>query len=142
MANTKDTVRSLYNKVQKEKAKLAAAVKGSYVTDGNFRFGANTQVIDIKIVRNTDQLTDMMSFLLQKQDYHDQAQAALEIEPTTFKWFGATVEEWANDLSVRATTIDMVARKAKLQTLETKLLSMDADLLKEIELEAIAEALK
>lgn len=137
---TKDVqtqVRELYETVQKQKSEIAVAERGTYVTDGQFRFGNNSQVHDIRTVRNTNQLQEFAAFLLGKERDFTEAGKLLGVE-NQFTWFGATTEQWISDLKVRAAQVELVNRKAKLAKLEEKLLRIASpEFLAELELEAI-----
>lgn len=138
----KELIRELYKIVQVNKSDLDAAVKGSYVTDGIFRFGNNTPLIDIKTNNNISQLRDIVAFLLEKESYSAAANKKLNLPEEPFKWMGATVENWASDVSVRITKLKEVEKRAELKLREERLLQMDPALLMEIELEEMSAALK
>jgi hypothetical protein len=141
MSNIQTQVRELYATVQKQKSEIASAEKGTYVTDGQFRYSNNSQVHDLRLVRHTNQLQEMAAFLLGKQRDFVEAGKLLGVE-NKFTWYGATVDQWVSDLKVRATQIDLVNRKAKLAELESKLLRIaDAEFIAELELESIKAAL-
>lgn len=141
MSNTQKQVRELYAKVQEQKAEIDKAEKGRYITDGQFRYSNTSQVHSIPAVRHTNQLQEMLAFLIGKQRDFVEAGKLLGVE-NEFTWYGATVDQWASDFKVRATQIDLVTRKAKLADLEAKLLRIaDAEFLAELELETIKAAL-
>lgn len=141
MSNIQEQVRTLYATVQTQKAEIAQAEKGSYVTDGQFRFSNTSQVHDIRSVRHTNKLQEMAAFLIGKQRDFDEAGKLLGVE-NEFTWEGATVDQWVADLKVRSAQIELVNRKAKLAKLEEKLLRIASpEFLAELELEAIKAAL-
>lgn len=141
MSNIQEQVRSLYATVQTKKAQIASAEKGTYVTDGQFRYSNNSQLYDIRTVRHTNQLQEMLAFLLGKQRDFVDAGKLLGVE-NDFTWFGATVDQWTSDFKVRSTQINIVKRKAELQELEAKLLRIASpEFLAELELAEITAAL-
>lgn len=141
MSNIQEQVKTLYATVQTQKAQIASAEKGTYVTDGQFRYSNNSQLYDIRTVRHTNQLQEMLAFLLGKQRDFVEAGKLLGVE-NEFTWFGAAVDQWASDFKVRSTQINIVKRKAELQELEAKLLRIASpEFLAELELEQIKAAL-
>lgn len=138
MTNVPQNIRDLFAKVQAKKAEIAAAENGSYVTNGEFRFGSNTKLIDIKTERNPEVLREVLAFLLEKEAFVQKAADLLDMPKTPFKWFGATVEQWTSDLKVRLTQLQLTERRAELKKAEETLLKISPALLEELELEAIA----
>lgn len=136
----KDKVRALYKIVKEKESQLDSAEKANYVTDGNFRFGANTGFIDIKTSKNVKQLRDIVAFLISKEKETEEANKMLEIEET-FDWQGASVKQWISDVKIRVTQLSIVNKRTELKTMREKLLRMDTSLLAEIELEEMEKAL-
>lgn len=136
----KELIRTLYNKVQEKKAVIANAEKGTYLTDGLFRFGNNAQVIDIKTERNKNRLKEILSFLLEKEAFDGKANEILGLKEP-FAWMNVSLGEWTKDLKTRVAQLSIVESKASLQADEAALLSMDATLLQEIKLEEMKSRL-
>lgn len=136
----KELIRKLYNKVQEKKAVILNAEKGTYLTDGLFRFGNNAQVIDIKTERNKNRLKEIMSFLLEKEAFDGKANEILGLKEN-FTWMNVTLDEWTKDLKTRVAQLSLAESKASLQADEAALLSMDATLLQEIKLEEMSKRL-
>ncbi len=136
----KERVRLLYKKVQARKASIEGAEKGSYVTDGVFRFGNNAQVIDIKTVSHLNKIKEILSFLLEKEAFDAKANEVLGLKEG-FTWYGANLKEWTNDLLVRKTQLTLIAEKTQLKADEDALLAMDSTLLAEIRLEEMENRL-
>ena len=77
-------IRALYTKVQEQKLALENAAKGTYCTDGMFKFGSNTPEINIKTVRQVDKLVEMLSFMIDKNKSNDKACDILGVTSTEF----------------------------------------------------------
>lgn len=141
MSNLQEQVRTLYQTVQKQKAEIASAEKGNYVTDGQFRYSNTGQIFDIRTVRHSNQLQEFLAFLIGKEKDFAEAGKELGLE-NEFTWHGATRDQWANDFKVRATQIELVSRKANLIEQEAKLLRIASkEFIAELELESIKTAL-
>lgn len=136
----KEKIRTLYNKVQNKKAEIESAEKGTYVTDGVFKYGNNAHPIDIKTIRNKNQLVEILSFLLEKESFVNKANETLGYDQK-FTWLGATVEEWTKDILVRKVQLSIVQEKSKLAEAEADLLRLDPSILEEIRLEGIEKIL-
>jgi len=130
-------VRTLYAKVQTQKAEIASAERGTFVTNGDFRYSNGGQSFQIQTIRHLNQLQEIAAFLVGKQKDYAEAGKLLGID-TEFTWMGATFNQWINDLKVRAVQVELVNRKEKLAKLESKLLRIASpEFLAELELEAI-----
>lgn len=145
MSTLQSQVRELYAKVQAQKAEIANAEKGQFVTDCQFRYGNSSQVHDIRTIRHTNQLQEILAFLLGKRRDFDDAGKILGIQ-NEFTWFGATLDQWTADIKVRAAQLEIVRKRADLLEAETKLMSVasavDAGFLAELELENVKTLLK
>lgn len=137
MSNIQTEVRTLYATVQKQKAEIASAEKGTFVTNGDFRYSNGGQSFQIPSLRHANQLQEIMAFLVGKSKDYSEAGKLLGLE-TEFTWQGCTLSQWTNDLKVRATQVELVNRKEKLAKLEEKLLRIASpEFIAELELEAI-----
>ena len=133
-------IRELYNKVQSQKTALENAEKGKYCTDGIFKFGNNTPEINIKTVRYSEKIAEMLAFLLDKQRSNKEAAEILGLTNSEFTWQGATLENWVSDFKTRIAQINTVEQKQKLSQAETQLQtfkSQDPEFFASIELEKI-----
>ena len=133
-------IRELYYKVQGQKTALANAEQGKYCTDGFFKYGNSTPAIDIRTVRHTDKIAEMLAFLLDKQRSNKEAGEILGLSGTSFTWQGATVENWTSDFKTRIAQINMVEQKANLARAESQLETFkgqDPEFFAAIELEKI-----
>lgn len=135
-------IKALYEKIQLKKAALNAANDNRYVTNCEFRYSPTGVVKDIRTVRTVNELIEMMSFLIARNATNIEAAQKLGVEPPKFTWLGATEDQWANDLKIRATQINLISAKAELNDLEQKLLKIASpEFLQELELESIKAAL-
>lgn len=133
-------VKALYQKVQEQREKVLKAEKGSYVTDGIFRYSESGAVTDVKIVRDKRKLRDMLAFLLERDSFQTEASTRLGMTVET-TWLGATTEQWENDFKVRATQLDIVAEKSKLNMIETELFKMCPELAQEVKFQELMSML-
>lgn len=139
MTQVSEQIRTLFEKVQAKKAEIASAEAGRFVTDGLFKFGSNTRVIDLKTEKNVDALTDIMAFLLEKESYSNVAAKRLGLPTEPFKWMGATVSQWESDLKTRITQLQLTQRRCELKKAEEDLLKISPALLEELRLDAISK---
>jgi hypothetical protein len=135
-------VKSLYEQVQQKKAALETAEKPNpYNTDGNFRYSKDGAIYNLLSVRHVDQLIDMLSFLVGKQQFHEAACKLAGIE-TKCLWLAVDVNVWQGDICTRITQLTMASKKAELAALEQDLLEIaDPNMLKELRAKAAAERL-
>ena len=137
-------IRALYTKVQEQKLALENAAKGTYCTDGMFKFGSNTPEINIKTVRQVDKLVEMLSFMIDKNKSNDKACDILGVTSTEFTWCGASIENWIVDFKTRIAQINTVDQKQKLAKAEAQLetfKNQDPEFFASIELEKISQLL-
>lgn len=139
MTNTTNSaeIRELYNKVQKMKVDISNAERGIYVTNGEFKFGANQKLIDIKTEKDPEVLVSILEFLLGKSTNYGKASEMLGVSATPFKWMGASLDQWTGDLKTRLTQLQIIAKKADLKRAEDTLFAISPELVNEVKLEAV-----
>lgn len=138
-----DQVELLFNEIQRRKAEIVSATKESYVTDCQFRFSTSSELVDIRAVRYVNKVQEYLAFLIGKVKDYDEAGKLLGLTaPKPFNWYGATFDQWANDLKIRATQLDLTERKETLTKLEEKLMAIASpEFVRSLELKKIEAAL-
>lgn len=134
------SIRALYYKVQEQKTAVYNAEQGRYCTDGYFKYGNNTPAIDIKTIRQSEKIAEMLAFLLDKQRSNKEAAEILGLANPVFTWQGATIEDWTADFKTRVTQINIIDKKNKLALAEAELAkhrASDPEFFASIELEKI-----
>ncbi len=120
-----DQVEALFAEVQKRKAEINSATKEQYVTNCMFQFSNASETIDIRTIRFPNKVQEYVAFLIGRfRDYEDAAKLLGIDPPKEFTWYGATFNEWVNDFKIRATILDLTAKKEKLFKMEEKLLKI------------------
>lgn len=135
----KKQIRDLYLVVQANKAALANAAKGIYITDGNFRVSNASAIISIKTETNILRLRDAYASLLEVTKSKAEANKILGIEEAEIKHMGATVAEWTSDFKTRIAVINNAVEVRNLERDEARLKAMDPTLLQEIEFEEMSK---
>lgn len=116
--------REFYAKIVAAKAKLESAEKGRFETSGEFRFSESSAIVNIKGITNTDKLITIAKFLLQQKNLHAEACKELDIKASEPTWLGVKVEKWLSDVKVRATQVNMIEKKAAIEKMEQKILTI------------------
>lgn len=141
MAKTKDqkkAIRAMYNQVQENKAAIANAENGRYLTDGNFRVNNSSAIINLKTASNPLQLRDAYADLLEKSKSKAEANAILGISDESPTHMGASIAEWTADFKTSIARINKVAMLRQVEQDEAFLLTMDPAILHEIKMDEIA----
>lgn len=136
-----EQLKQLWDKIVQKRTELAGAKAGNYITDGNFRYSPSGEVIHIPSVKHLNKLTEMLAFLIGKERDHAVASEILGIGQAEFKWFGATVNQWSEDLKLRATQLQLNERAEKLKAMEDKFYAVaDPEFVRALELEKLKDA--
>lgn len=143
MSTTDTQVQELFKIVQNKKAEVAKAEKPSWETNCTFRPDPNSSAShNIQILAKVGDLVDIMSFLLQKEAFHKQANEALGTN-VDFDWQGFTLEQWKADLKTRISKIEISKKKKELELLEGRLNKLvSPEMRMKLELEEITALLK
>ncbi len=146
MATKKEEIiQGLYTLIETKKAEIAKAEKPKWETNCTFRFNKeqSTSAINLQVCSSIDDLVDILSFLLGKQAFHDEASEELGVS-TKFRWLGFTVAEWSSDIKTRVNKLEIVSKKKELEELEGRLnkLEITKEMREEMELEAIKKLLE
>lgn len=141
MAKTKDqkkAIRAMYNQVQENKAAIANAENGRYITDGNFRLSNASAILNLKTESNPMRLRDAFADLLEKFKSKVEANTVLGLVETEITHFGASLSEWTSDFKTSIARINKVAMLRQVEQDEAFLLTMDPAILHEIKMDEIA----
>jgi len=141
-----DKILAMIQEVRKRKGEIAKAMgKPQWKTNCSFTFVSIRGVDPINLHVETDirVLITIASFLQQKEIGYEVAAAELEIEtPPVFEWHGFSVADWIDDVKTRIAKVQVTAKKAKLQDLESRLDKIvSPELRAQLELEAIEKEL-
>ena len=130
--------REIYKKVVEGEAKLASADKGRFETNCNFRYSESGATIDLRSISNTDKLISIAKFLLQQRNLHKEACEEIGVKSSEPTWLSVSIEKWLNDVKIRTTQINYVERKAAIERLKEKALSLAGkDFIEVLKLEAL-----
>lgn len=119
-----DVVRSLQERIAKEKEEIAQIKRGNFVTSCAFSFreGDRTQTINLHTENRVEVLIKIAAWVMRaERDYNEAAVAlALRVSPA-FTYDGYTVKDWLADLGTRIARIQVRDREAQLKKLEDRL---------------------
>lgn len=142
MAKTDKQVQELFKVVQQKKSAIVKAEKPNWQTNCSFGYDKNSSSrINIQVLSDIDELTEILAFLLRKENSHQEAAAILGVE-SEFKWMGFTLQQWRSDIQTRIDKIQISKKKQELEQLESRLsLLISPELRAEMELEEITKIL-
>lgn len=145
MATSKEEIiQGLYNVIESKKAEIAKAEKPKWETNCSFRYNKEqSTAINLQVCSNIDDLVEILSFLLEKQEFHYAASKELGVL-SKFRWLGFTVAEWSSDIKTRVSKLQIVNKKKELEELEGRLnkLEITKEMREEMELAAIKKLLE
>lgn len=133
----KKLIRAMYVQVQENKAAIANADNGRYITDGAFRLNNSSAIINLKTASNPLQLRDAYADLLEKSKSKVEANGILGIVDNSPTHMGATIAEWTADFKTSIARINKVAMLRQIEMDEIALTQMDPTILAQIKLEEI-----
>lgn len=139
---TDKQVQELFEIVQQKKSAIVKAEKPNWQTNCSFGYDKNSSSrMNIQVVNDIDELTEMLAFLLRKERSHYEASEILGVE-SQFKWLGFTFEQWKSDIQTRIDKIQISKKKQELEQLESRLgLLISPELRAEMELAEITKIL-
>ncbi len=129
--------------IKKRKDELRKLDRPTWRTNCAFAFEEGpSSPMNIQVV-NLRQLVEIVAFLHRKKLDYEEAGRVLGVENLPkFEWRGYSAEEWTEDVRLRISRIEIVAKKKQLETLEARLNSIISPELKaELELDAIQSEL-
>ena len=144
MGNTDEKIKQLFLQLEKKRKEIQKIERPTWFTNCSFAYSEDRgNAINIHVVSNMTQLIDMMSFLIQKDEYYKKAIEALGLPANTeFKWLGYSINEWKEDISMRINILNVNKKKAQLAEFESKLNSLvSPEEKRRMEVEAIAASL-
>lgn len=142
-ATANDRLRNLIAVLKKLQAEVASADRPQFITNGQFRFAANSMqyVTDIMTERNENKLVEILAFLKDRERSFSEAAEELGVK-AEFTWLTASVEDWKHDLKTRIGVLHILDRKAELIAFEKKINEiMTPELRAQLELDAMELAL-
>jgi len=139
---TDKQVQELFEIVQQKKSAIVKAEKPNWQTNCSFGYDKNSSSrMNIQVVNDIDELTEILAFLLRKERSHYEASEILGVE-SQFKWLGFTFEQWKSDIQTRIDKIQISKKKQELEQLESRLgLLISPELRAEMELAEITKIL-
>jgi hypothetical protein len=128
----------LIKEVKKRKDEIANAEKPNWKTNCSFSYDGSSKTTNIHVESNVSNLVSIVAFLMRKQEDYDAAVKLLSVEAPEFKWNGFSVGDWTEDIKTRIDKIQIVAKRQKLEALESRLNKIiSPELRAQLELEAI-----
>lgn len=139
---TDKQVQELFEIVQQKKSAIVKAEKPNWQTNCSFGYDKNSSSrMNIQVVNDIDELTEILAFLLRKERSHYEASEILGVE-SQFKWLGFNFEQWKSDIQTRIDKIQISKKKQELEQLESRLgLLISPELRAEMELAEITKIL-
>lgn len=145
MATTKEEIiQGLYDTIQKKRNEIAKAEKPKWETNCSFKYNKEQSAsTNLQVCSNLDDLVDILSFIMNKEAFHNEAMDALNVS-TKFRWLGFTLDEWKSDIQTRVSKLEIVSKKKELEELEDRLnrLEITKEMREQMELEAIKKLLE
>lgn len=145
MATTKEEIiQGLYDTIEKKRTEIAKAEKPKWETNCLFRYSKEQSAsTNLQVCSNVDDLVDMLSFIMNKEAFHNEAMEALNVS-SKFRWLGFTLTEWKSDIQTRVSKLEIVSKKKELEELESRLnkLEITKEMREQMELDAIKKLLE
>jgi hypothetical protein len=118
--------------VEQKRGEIAKASKPSYTTNLTYPITRNDS-INLAAVTDQNQLVQILSDLLLRSKYHEEAAKILDVN-STFK-IGVntlyTVEEWTEDIKTRMLVLNLRKNKELIEKLESELLKLESEEVKQ-----------
>lgn len=131
--------------VAKQKAEISKAEKPNWKTNCSFSYveGKVVDIISLHVESDVKKLIQIAAFLLDKEAGYLRAATTLGVEtPPEFTWGNSSVSDWLDDIKNRIAKIEIVAKKKKLEALESRFNAIiSPELRADLELKAIAAEL-
>lgn len=141
MSKNDAKIKELLEKVEDQKANLGTKPRGSWITNGIFKYD-DKNYFNLNTVQNFQGLIDALAFLLEKSLLQETAAKRLEIEQPMFVWNGYALEDWESDFKKRIEIVNWQKRKELLDKTKKKLHALISEETKtEMELDDIAKLL-
>lgn len=141
MSKNDAKIKELLEKVEEQKANLGVKPRGSWITNGIFKYD-DKNYFNLNTVQNFQGLVDALAFLLEKNLLQETAAKRLEIEQPAFIWNGYSLEDWEADFKKRIEIVNWQKRKELLDKTKKKLHALISEETKtEMELDDIAKLL-
>ncbi len=138
--NNDKMIQELLAKVQSQKITLGPKPRGTWITNGIFKF-STSDFININVVTDFSRLASALGFLLLQEEAFKKGCSSLEVTGN-FKWDGYTRAEWEEDFRMRVSIIRYDANKKKLEAAQAKLNSLiSEDARTAMELDALKDLL-
>ena len=142
MAKNDELIKELLGKVEDQTAALGKKPRGTWVTNGVFKYSQNpNDSFNINVVTDFSHFAHALGILLLKKEFFERACKVLGIT-ATFKWDGYTVDEYEEDFKMRISVVEYDTRKRQLEATKQKLQGLVSDEAKtEMALTDIAKSL-
>lgn len=138
--NNDAMIQELLAKVEAQKKVLGTKPRGTYATNGVFKF-STSDFININVVTDFSRLASALGFLLIQEEAFKKGCEALDVTGT-FKWDGYTRNDWEDDFRMRVSIIRYDVNKKKLEAAQAKLNSLiSEDARTAMELDALKDLL-
>lgn len=139
MKTLDEKILELQQKVAQKKLAIKKAERPEYIT--NNAFPSNTGIRNILTVQSAEELVDLFSQLVGKQQAYNKANDALETN-FEFKLGGYSYKEWEKDFKTRISVLQVSNERKKLNDMEKLLESFESEETKVAkQLEMIAQQL-
>ncbi len=136
---------ALIAEVKRRKEEIAQSERPTWRTNCSFSFseGKQNDTVNLHVERDIQTLLKIVGFVNGKREEYEYAATVLGVENApAFTWNGYSFDDWAADVKLRIGRVQLVAKRAKLQELETRLNAVvSPELRQQMELEAIEKEL-
>lgn len=122
MGKNDAVVEELMAKIEDQKKLLGKRPKATLETNGIFKFQGG-EFFNINVVTDVSKLVSALAFLLFQEKYFSEAEKALNVKATPFKWDGYSVSDWQSDFQTR---IDILTFEAKKKLLDENLKKLES----------------
>lgn len=135
-------VQELTKIVNDKKAAIAKAERPNWRTNCAFRHTRDSSAsTNLQVCAVVEDLVYMLGSLYEKRSAFNEAQKIVGTN-LTFKWFGFTFDDWAEDIKTRIDKIEITMKKKELELLEERLNKLvSPELRAQMELEEIKKML-
>ena len=139
-----DKTLELIREVNRQKAEISDAERSNWRTNMAWSYieGSNAST-NLNVVSSIEDLIKILAFLKTTQAAYLQAAQELGVQSApAFKWNRFTYNDWLEDIKLKISKIEVVAKKKKLEALETRLNAIvSPELRAQLEIEAIQKEL-